>query len=148
MALTPTRTRFSSYEEARASHKWEVPDRYNIAADVCDKHPHDKLAMVWEDHRGAQRNVTWGELQSLAAQAANVLRSRGYDCSGAVGVNVASFQYRVSDNGNPGPGVNGAYVTVSFSPAGPAIYFTKNVAVAPGNCTLGAALFSCDTAAF
>src|SRR5436190_949109 len=46
MALTPTRTRFSSYEEARASHKWEVPDRYNIAADVCDKHPHDKLAML------------------------------------------------------------------------------------------------------
>src|SRR5947207_9725662 len=86
MALTPTRTRFSSYEEARASHKWEVPDRYNIAADVCDKHPHDKLAMVWEDHRGAQRNVTWGELQSLAAQAANVLRSRGVERGDRVAV--------------------------------------------------------------
>jgi len=56
----------------------------------------------------------------------------------AGGSNNASFQYRVSDNGNPGPGVNGNYVTVSFNPAGPAIFFTKSVAVAPGNCTLGA----------
>jgi hypothetical protein len=55
----------------------------------------------------------------------------------AGGTNNASFQYRVSDNGNPGPGVNGNYVTVSFNPAGPAIYFTKSVAVGSGNCTLG-----------
>ena len=47
----------------------------------------------------------------------------------------ASFQYRVSDNGNPPPGVNGAYVTVSFNVAGPAIYFVK--AIGAGNCTLG-----------
>jgi len=47
----------------------------------------------------------------------------------------ASFQYRVSDNGNPPPGVSGAYVTVSFNVAGPAIYFTK--VAGAGNCTLG-----------
>jgi hypothetical protein len=47
----------------------------------------------------------------------------------------ASFQYRVSDNGNPAPGVNSAYVTVSFNVAGPAIYFVK--AAGTGNCTLG-----------
>jgi acetyl-CoA synthetase len=66
-----------TYEEACAAHRWEVPARYNIAADVCDKHPADRLAMVWEDFRGAQRQVTWGELQSLAARAANVLRAHG-----------------------------------------------------------------------
>ena len=36
------------------------PARYNIAADVCDKHPRDKLAMVWEDWRGDQREVDVG----------------------------------------------------------------------------------------
>src|SRR5205085_10437754 len=41
----------------------------------------------------------------------------------------ASFQYRVSDNGNPAPGQNSAYATVSFAVAGPAIYFAKNAAV-------------------
>jgi VCBS repeat-containing protein len=49
----------------------------------------------------------------------------------------ASFQYRVSDNGNPGPGVTGSYVTVSFTVAGPAIYFVKNPAAGTANCTLG-----------
>jgi hypothetical protein len=47
----------------------------------------------------------------------------------------ASFQYRVSDNGNPAPGLNSAYVTVSFTVAGPAIYFVKSAGA--GNCTLG-----------
>ena len=28
----------TSYEEACARHRWQVPDRYNIAADVCDRH--------------------------------------------------------------------------------------------------------------
>ena len=39
-------SRFSSYEEAVAAHRWDVPERYNIAQDVCDKHPPEKLAMV------------------------------------------------------------------------------------------------------
>jgi VCBS repeat-containing protein len=47
----------------------------------------------------------------------------------------ASFQYRVADNGNPAPGLNSGYVTVSFNVAGPAIYFVK--AAGTGNCTLG-----------
>ena len=55
---------------------------------------------------------------------------------GAAG-GTASFQYRVSDNGNPAPGVNSAYVTVSFNVAGPAIYFTRSVPVGSANCTLG-----------
>jgi acetyl-CoA synthetase len=72
-----TTTLPASYEEARASHRWAVPERYNIAVDVCDRHPRDKLAMVWEDWRGEQRRVSWGELRSLSARAANVLRARG-----------------------------------------------------------------------
>jgi acetyl-CoA synthetase len=70
-------SRFASYEEALAQHRWDVPERYNIAADVCDKHPPDKLAMVWERFDGARRDLTWGELQALAGQAANVLRDAG-----------------------------------------------------------------------
>ena len=50
MASTP-----GSYEEACATHSWDVPDRYNIAYDVCDKHARDKLAMIHEDFRGTVR---------------------------------------------------------------------------------------------
>jgi acetyl-CoA synthetase len=69
----------SSYEEVCAEHAWNVPERYNIAADVCDKHPREKAAMVWERFDGARRDVTWGELQDLSNQAANVLRDHGVD---------------------------------------------------------------------
>jgi acetyl-CoA synthetase len=66
-----------TYEQACANHRWDIPDRYNIARDVCDKHPRDKLAMVGADWQGNERRVDWGELQSLSNRAANVLRARG-----------------------------------------------------------------------
>ena len=74
-----------SYEEVRASHRWDVPARYNIAADVCDKHPRDKPAMIWESFDGTTRELDWGELQDLANQAAHVLR----DCAISKGDRVA-----------------------------------------------------------
>lgn len=67
----------TTYEQARAEHEWVVPERYNIAQDVCDKHPPEKLAMIWERYDGARRDVRWGELQRLANQAAHVLRDHG-----------------------------------------------------------------------
>jgi len=66
-----------TYEEAVREHRWAVPERYNIAEDVCDKHPRDKLAMVHERWDGAQRRVTWGELQDRSGQAAHALRAAG-----------------------------------------------------------------------
>ncbi len=70
-------TTITSYENARAQHRWSVPERYNIAADVCDRHPRDKLAMVHEDFRGNARRVSWGELQDDANRFANVLAAHG-----------------------------------------------------------------------
>src|SRR5215218_9895778 len=66
-----------TYEEAVAEHEWRVPERYNIAADVCDKHPREKLAMVHEHFDGQRRELTWGELQDLSNRAANLLAAQG-----------------------------------------------------------------------
>src|SRR3954465_12368090 len=63
----------------RAEHEWRVPDRYNIAQDVCDKHPREKLAMIWEDWQGNERRVEWGELQDLSNKFANVLGANGVE---------------------------------------------------------------------
>ena len=74
MSSTPSVT---SYEDARASHRWEVPGRYNIAADVCDRHDRDRLAMIHEDFNGNVRRVDWGELQDNSNRFANVLAAHG-----------------------------------------------------------------------
>ena len=79
-------TPFESYEQAIAAHEWQVPERYNLAQDVCDKHPRDTLAMVHEDFRGAVREVRWGELQDLADRAAATLRSAGVERGDRVAV--------------------------------------------------------------
>src|SRR5437870_4129972 len=75
-----------SYEQACAAHRWEVPAHYNIASDVCDKHPRYKLAMVWESFDGSYRELAWGELQDLANQAAHVLRAHGVERGDRVAV--------------------------------------------------------------
>src|SRR4029453_15050906 len=76
----------TSYEQVSAEHRWDVPARYNIASDVCDKHPRDKLAMVWESFDGSYRELAWGELQDLANQAAHVLRELGVERGDRVAV--------------------------------------------------------------
>lgn len=59
----------------RTIPRWPVPAFYNVADDACDRHPADKLAMVWDDDRGTPRNVYWGELQDLSSRIANALTS-------------------------------------------------------------------------
>src|SRR5262249_22604440 len=83
---TSSEERTVNYEQACAEHVWNVPERYNIAADVCDKHPRDKPAMVWERFDGARRELNWGELQDLANQAANVLAGAGIERGDRVAV--------------------------------------------------------------
>jgi acetyl-CoA synthetase len=67
------------YDRMLAQHRWEVPERYNIATDVCDKHDRDRLAMVWEDWQGNERRVSFGELQDSSRRFANVLTAHGVE---------------------------------------------------------------------
>src|SRR5437764_13440890 len=76
----------TSYEQVCARHRWNVPAHYNIASDVCDKHPREKLAMVWESFDGSYRELVWGELQDLANQAAHVLQEHGVERGDRVAV--------------------------------------------------------------
>ena len=60
-------------------HEWVVPERYNIAADVCDKHPRDKLAMIHEHFDGDGARCTGASCRTCSNQAANVLRDHGVE---------------------------------------------------------------------
>jgi acetyl-CoA synthetase len=76
----------TSYEQVCARHRWNVPAHYNIASDVCDKHPREKLAMVWESFDGSYRELAWGDLQDLANRAAHLLREHGVERGDRVAV--------------------------------------------------------------
>jgi acetyl-CoA synthetase len=71
--------RFQSgpYGEMVAAFRWEVPDRYNIAGDVVDKHDPDRLAMLWEDWQGNERRLTFGEIKEMSNRIAQVLADLG-----------------------------------------------------------------------
>src|SRR5947209_20402339 len=75
-----------AYELAVARHRWEVPERYNIAVDVCDRHPREKLAMIHEHFSGEMREVSWGELQDLSNRFANLLGAYGVERGDRVAV--------------------------------------------------------------
>ena len=78
-SVTLRKYELGGYDEMCAAHRWDVPERYNIASDVCDKHEPDRLAMVWEDWRGNERRVSFGELQELSNRFANVLEAVGVE---------------------------------------------------------------------
>jgi acetyl-CoA synthetase len=71
--------RLPTYEQLHATFRWNIPARYNIAADVCDRHAADpsKVALIGEGADGETWRMTFREIQRKANQLANLLVSLG-----------------------------------------------------------------------
>jgi acetyl-CoA synthetase len=71
--------RLPTYERLYTSFRWNIPARYNIAADVCDRHAADpnKIALIGEGAGGETWRMTFREVQRKANQLANLLVSLG-----------------------------------------------------------------------
>jgi acetyl-CoA synthetase len=69
----------TAWSRLQSLPRWQVPAYYNVAQDTCDRHSSTKLAMIWDDGRGAVREVHWGELQALSGRVANALISLGVE---------------------------------------------------------------------
>ena len=71
--------RLPTYEQLYASFRWTIPARYNIAADVCDRHAADasKVALIGEGPDGRTWRMTFRDVQRKANQLANLLVSVG-----------------------------------------------------------------------
>jgi acetyl-CoA synthetase len=67
----------SVYRDLVAGHRWNVPARYNMAADVADRHPGDALALIYEDHDGRTEHVVWQRIQDRSKQVAAHLHGIG-----------------------------------------------------------------------
>ncbi|MFC9222198.1 acyl-CoA synthetase [Streptomyces hygroscopicus] len=76
-AADPAQDAEAHYRGLVADHRWEVPERYNMAADVADRHPGDRLALVFEDHTGHREEVRWQRIQDRSRQIAARLHALG-----------------------------------------------------------------------
>jgi len=83
-------TRADTWEEVRARHRWEIPDDYSLAWDICEKwaaaEP-DRLALIHAGPGGATvREYTFRDLSRLSNRLANVLAAHGVAHGDRVGV--------------------------------------------------------------
>ena len=72
--------RGTSFEEIESRFSWQVPTRYNIGVDVCDKwaaHQANRSALVFESADGKVKELSFGELRDQSNQLCNWLVSKG-----------------------------------------------------------------------
>ncbi len=76
--MTPSKLdRYQAHCDAFA---WDIPARYNLGVDLCDKwadREPDRLALVFVDAEGAARETTFGALRALSNRIANALTAAG-----------------------------------------------------------------------
>lgn len=79
----------NDYFELIDKFRWDVPDRYNIGVDVCDKWADsepERLALIHKARNGEVLEYTFGDIKRLSNQTANLLVAHGVQAGDRVGV--------------------------------------------------------------
>ena len=68
-----------SFEELQQSFRWQVPEYFNMAHAVCDRHTAlaDKTALFCANSIGQRTQYTFGQFQALSNRLANALKEAG-----------------------------------------------------------------------
>jgi acetyl-CoA synthetase len=71
--------RAPDYETLRRDFHWDIPRRYNMGVDCCDRHADGsgRLALVMEDEAGTVRRYSFDDIRALSNRFANVLIADG-----------------------------------------------------------------------
>jgi acetyl-CoA synthetase len=82
-------TRAADWQALRAAHRWQMPARYNIARDMCEKwaavEP-DRLALIYLRPDWEVRNYSFAQLSRASNRFANALAEHGVRCGDRVAV--------------------------------------------------------------
>lgn len=76
----PMLTRMDTYEALYATFAWNIPARFNMGVDVCDRHAArdaDAPALLVASADGDLVTYSFGALRALSNQAANMFRAHG-----------------------------------------------------------------------
>ncbi len=76
------------FDAIRREFHWRVPEQYNIAHQVCEKHTGltTQPAMFCENEAGEENTYTFGQLSAWSNRFANALRANGVERGDRVGV--------------------------------------------------------------
>ena len=68
-----------SYKAVYDNFKWNIPQKYNIAHDVCDRWAEDKdrVALIYENETKNQKIFYFSDVQKYANQLANLFVNAG-----------------------------------------------------------------------
>jgi len=81
--------RGNDYQATFDEFRWQIPDYFNIAVDVCDRHAGDRsrLALVYHDEEtGAVSEYTFHQLSLLSNRLANGLSGLGLGVGDRIGI--------------------------------------------------------------
>ena len=80
--------KYTDFDRIRKEFKWNIPRRFNMAWQVCDKHRSLKAkpALYFEQRDGELKTYTFGDLRLLSNSLANGLRSIGIAKGDRVGI--------------------------------------------------------------
>jgi acetyl-CoA synthetase len=82
----------TDYESLRARFRWQLPQRYNIAVDVCDRwaaRDPERLALIDLAADGKVEHYSFGRLKALSNRLANLLEAQGVTRGERVGILLA-----------------------------------------------------------
>jgi len=79
---------YRDFETIRRDFRWNVPERYNMAREVCDRHQGiaGETAVYYENAAGERRTWTFGDLITHSNRLANALRHLGVAKGDRVGI--------------------------------------------------------------
>jgi len=69
----------ANFDTIYARFRWAIPDRLNIASQVCERHQSDpnRIAVYYENLDGETAIYSFGQLKTLSDQFANALKGLG-----------------------------------------------------------------------
>jgi len=75
-------------EQVAANFSWNIPDLYNIGADVCDKWSQEpaRIALIHKPPVGDNVEYTFAQIRRLSNQAANSMQSANLACGDRIAV--------------------------------------------------------------
>ena len=81
--MTALVERKNNWEATESNFQWEIPDVFNIAEAVCDRHAEDpaKVALIHENESGTVESWTFRQIQQYANRLANAMEALGI-CEG------------------------------------------------------------------